>query len=156
MSGKVIEPKEICSGWDGYIDPQGRFYTSRRPGGGLGLLLGEGNITHEEWAYAYIDEKGISDEFNSAKNKYNDVYSAQDYLIYVLGWISYSHLDRVYITTPWQDYSPKITTAQKETLFKLCKLNNDDMNNYYEAVEEIEEINNGQIDYSVFNDDGLI
>jgi hypothetical protein len=120
-----ITPHEPIAGWDGFIDREGKFYTTKPIG--KGWYNGSANC-HGDWACQYLRENNITLTLK------DNIHDEKDYLIYELGWCDMSHFiileNDINITEPRMGFSK----AQEETLFKLFELNNDDMKKYYDAI----------------------
>jgi hypothetical protein len=120
-----VKDLKDCKGWDGYIDPYGNFYKTKPRG--ATFYMGSANL-HAEFADAYLEH---------TKEKYKD--DGKDYLVYNLKWISYGFLiltgNECYVMTPHN--KKDITKAQKDKLFSLFQLNGDDMQLYFDSVEDL-------------------
>jgi hypothetical protein len=113
--------KEITSGWEGFIDVEGKFYQTKPIG--MSYWNDSANC-HDDFACEYLSYNNVTD--------YED---EKDYMVYTLRWVVYGHLisnGNVHVERP----EGKLTKAQEDTLMKLFELNSDDMKEYFEYIEE--------------------
>lgn len=127
-----LEPGQPVSGWDGYVDPKGNFYTTKPSG--IGYYQGSFNL-HADWADAHYLAKGIRE--NELRGKIVgdiEILKTMDYLIYADGWVSctFNLGDRIYIQVPNKE---RLTEAQRKTVFSLFEINKYPMDVYFRACE---------------------
>jgi len=146
---------EDVIGWDGYIDPKGRFYLTKP--NNANYWNGSYNL-HADFADDYLRiikkindiDYTIKEGIKNGRIKDSFLMGAKDYLVNVLGWVSigYSNYqNEVYTCVPVENYCGlKPTKQQKEIAFKLYQLNNYDMDDYYFKFEgKIIELSNEEI-----------
>jgi len=142
---------EEIIGWNGYVDLEGNFYKTKPLG--ISYYNGSSNL-HRDWADAYMLSIGYED-YEIPKNviingQTQHIYGCQDWLVYGEGWVSCTFdSECVGIHLNIKGYNSKyLTKAQKEILFKIFKLNNFPMEDYYRYCEDIDfKVNDNEIDW---------
>jgi len=143
VSGFRLTPMliEKAKGWDGYVDPRGQFYRTKPSD----TIYWNGSCNcHTDWADIYYMVKGVDpDSFRGSFwidqfGQKNEILTAEDHLVNVERWAScaFNCGGYIYITPPRLEKG-LLTTAQKETIFKLFALNGYPMDVYYEQCEVI-------------------
>lgn len=125
---------KIEEGWDGFIDPNGNFYPTKPVG--INYWNGSFNV-HKDCAEVYVEKNYPNWKIESKEHPESDnIINEMDYLIMVKQWMSFTNIDgRFYFSTPTFD-NKKITKKQKETVFKIFKINDYPMDVYFETFED--------------------